>query len=223
METVGFWKDFITQEAQKSYFHDLFDFLEQAYTTRKVCPDVEDLFLPFELTPWETLKVIILGQEPYYGPNHADGLAFSAAHSKNIPGTLRNIKKELYSDVDVEITENGDLSDWARQGVFLLNTVLTVESGKPGSHRGRGWETFTDEAIRACSAINDRSLVFVLWGAGAQAKAHLIDGKRHFVMKSSSPSPLTAHNGFFKSEPFSKINKYLQVQGKTPIKWGHVL
>lgn len=219
----GYWKVLFEEETQKPYFSNLFNFLEVAFTEKDIYPEPDLMFRALELTPWDNIKVVILGQDPYHGEGQADGLAFSVPDRQQIPPSLRNIFKELNKDCDVEIPKSGDLSDWARQGVLLLNTCLTVEASKPTSHQGKGWETFTDAVISACSAIDDRSVCFLLWGSAAQAKAPLIDGKRHMVFKAAHPSPFSAHNGFMGCNHFSKVNSHLVSQGQKPIKWGNVI
>jgi uracil-DNA glycosylase len=183
-----------------------------------VYPARNEVYKAFELTPFESVKVVILGQDPYHGPGQAHGLAFSVPRAARIPPSLRNIYKELSADLGIPPAKHGNLEAWARQGVLLLNTSLTVTEGAAGSHAGFGWETVTDDAIRALAEDRD-GLVFVLWGAHAQKKASLIDPRRHLIIKTAHPSPLSAHRGFFGSRPFSRINEYLEQEGKTPVDW----
>lgn len=185
---------------------------------KEIFPKPEAVYEALALTPFATVKAVILGQDPYHGPGQAHGLSFSVPTGERIPPSLRNIYKELQSDLGITPPKHGHLECWAKQGVLLLNAVLTVESGAAGSHAGLGWERFTDDVIRKLSATRT-GLVFVLWGAHAQKKAGLIDGERHLVITSAHPSPLSAHRGFFGSRPFSRINEYLAQQGKEPIEW----
>lgn len=185
----------------------------------KIFPDLPFILRALDTTSFDEVKVVILGQDPYPTEGHAHGLAFSVQpHVKPLPGSLRNIYKELKLDVGVE-RPNGDLSSWAHQGVLLLNTVLTVTEGKPGSHVGLGWEALTDEVIHKLS-LHREHLVFVLWGRKAQEKAPIIDSSKHLVLKAAHPSPLSARNGFFGSKPFSRINAYLKQNGIQEIDWG---
>lgn len=183
-----------------------------------VYPAPEQVFQSLSLTSFESVKVVILGQDPYHGPGQSHGLSFSVPRGERIPPSLRNIYKELASDLNIPPAKHGHLEAWATQGVLLLNAVLTVENGKPGSHQKIGWQLITDALIQCLSAERN-GLVFVLWGAYAQKKACLIDAKRHFILKSVHPSPLSASRGFFGSRPFSQINNYLVNQGMTPINW----
>lgn len=191
---------------------------EKINTGVRIYPELHHILRAFDLTKFEDVKVVILGQDPYPTQGHANGLAFSVSpHLETLPKSLRNIYKELESDVGVK-RKTGDLSNWASQGVLLLNTVLTVEEGKANSHEGLGWEALTDEAIHKLS-LQRKNLVFVLWGKKAQKKEKMIDAEKHFIIKSPHPSPLSAHTGFYGSKPFSKINEYLREHGKKEIDW----
>lgn len=213
------WQDIIKEEQRKEYYQKLSAFLEEQYRQNKtIYPPQNEVMSAFDLTPFEKVKVIILGQDPYHGPNQAHGLAFSVRRGVPLPPSLRNIFKELQDDLDIPISTNGDLSSWASQGVLLLNTVLTVEEGKAGSHHKKGWETFTDTVISKLNEFHS-GLVFVLWGAPAQSKKKLIDLTKHFVVESVHPSPLSAYRGFFGSKPFSQVNALLSKQGKEVIDW----
>ena len=195
------------------------DFLAAEKAARKVVyPHSTDWFRAFELTPLDRVKVVILGQDPYHGPNQAHGLCFSVRPGVRIPPSLVNIYKELQADVGFQPVSHGNLEHWARQGVLLLNTSLTVEQGNAGSHRGIGWETFTDRAIAVVSEHADPS-VFLLWGAPARKKKALIDTSRHLVLESPHPSPLSAHRGFFGNHHFSRTNAFLVEHGRDPIDW----
>jgi uracil-DNA glycosylase len=201
-------------ETTKPYFKELRAFLNEDSAEHEIFPPARDVFHALQLTPLRSVRVLILGQDPYPGPGQAHGLAFSVRPGVKPPASLRNMFKELKSDVGIDTPTTGSLESWARQGVLLLNAVLTVRAGEPNSHRNRGWETFTDEVIRLVNRKKSR-VVFVLWGAYAQKKAPLIDTSRHIIIKAAHPSPLSARSGFFGSKPYSSINKAL---GKT-IRW----
>ena len=188
------------------------------YERETIFPKKEDIFNAFHYTPYEETKVVILGQDPYHGPNQAHGFSFSVKPNVAIPPSLRNIFKELNADLDIPIPNHGFLVNWANQGVLLLNTVLTVRAHQANSHRGKGWEMFTDEVIKV---LNERKqpIVFILWGKNAQVKKAMIDSRKHFILEAPHPSPLSAHRGFFGSKPFSKTNQFLQSIGKEPINW----
>lgn len=186
-----------------------------------VYPSNDNIFRAFDLTPLETVKVVILVQDPYHGDGQAHGLSFSVQKGVRVPPSLKNIYKELQSDIGMAPPDHGFLEGWAKQGVLLLNTCLSVEAGKPASHHGKGWEEVTDEAIKAVNAL-DRSVVFMLWGAHAQAKAEMIDDKRHLVLRAAHPSPFSAYRGFFGCKHFSKANEFLTKSGQTPIDWGNL-
>ncbi|MBC8143411.1 MAG: uracil-DNA glycosylase [Armatimonadetes bacterium] len=213
------WQTALSAETAKPYFADLSAFVDAQRETHTVFPPASDVFNAFLLTPLASVKVFILGQDPYHDDGQAHGLAFSVLPGVKPPPSLRNIFKELQSDLDIETPKNsGDLSPWARQGVLLLNTVLTVRAHEAASHKGKGWETFTDAVIATVSA-KPEPVVFVLWGAHAQKKRPLIDDTRHTVWASAHPSPLSANAGFFGSKPFSAVNAALESRGQTPIDW----
>jgi uracil-DNA glycosylase len=186
--------------------------------THVVYPPAPEVFAALHLTPRADSRVVILGQDPYHGPNQAHGLCFSVRRGVRVPPSLVNIHKELASDLGVAIPTHGNLEKWARQGVLLLNTTLTVRGGQAASHQGHGWETFTDQVIR-CVADKDERVVFILWGSHARRKKALIDTNRHTIIESAHPSPLSAHNGFFGSKPFSRTNEALVASGLAPIDW----
>ncbi|WP_324174003.1 uracil-DNA glycosylase [Staphylococcus pseudintermedius] len=211
------WSTIFHEIKEKHDFKTMHDFLEKEYTTQIVYPERENIYQAFDLTPFENVKVVILGQDPYHGPNQAHGLAFSVQPGAKFPPSLRNMYQELADDIGCQRT-SPHLQDWAREGVLLLNTVLTVRQGQAHSHKDIGWETFTNEIIQAISDYK-KGVVFVLWGRPAQQKERLIDTSRHYVIKSPHPSPLSAHRGFFGSKPYSKTNAYLEAQGLAPIHW----
>ena len=212
------WRGHLARELDEPYFELLRRFVDRERRTHEVYPPEDEVFAALELTPYERVKVMILGQDPYHGPGQAHGLAFSVRPGVTPPPSLRNLLKELRDDVGCPVSDNGDLIPWARQGVLLLNAVLTVRAGEPNSHKGKGWETFTDAVIRAVNARSE-PVVFVLWGGYAARKEGLIDGARHTVVRSAHPSPLSARRGFFGSRPFSKIDTALQKAGLAPIEW----
>lgn len=214
------WLAVLNDEFDKDYMLQLRAFLkEEKQAGNKIYPKGGDIFNAFQKTPFTDVKVVILGQDPYHGENQAHGLSFSVQKGITIPPSLRNIYKELTTDIPGFITPNhGDLTEWTEQGVLLLNASLTVRAGTPGSHQKRGWETFTDMVIKTLSDKKE-GLVFILWGAFAQAKAELIDESKHYIIKSPHPSPFSADRGFFGSKPFSKTNEILKKQGKEPIDW----
>jgi uracil-DNA glycosylase len=213
------WKTVVGDELDKPYFKALENFVAEERAAGEVYPAGADIFAALRHTPFDQVRVLLLGQDPYPGAGQAHGLCFSVQPGVKTPASLRNIFKELCDDLGHPVPKlNGSLVPWARQGVLLLNTVLTVRAGKPLSHRGQGWETFTDAIIRAVGHKPDR-VVFILWGAQAQAKKKLIDTARHYVSQSAHPSPLSAHNGFFGSKPFSQVNADLRAAGKPEIDW----
>lgn len=214
------WQALLAPEFDQPYMEALQAFLSAEQALGKIIyPSAEQIFTAFHLTPLNNVKVVILGQDPYHGPDQAHGLSFSVPASiKKLPPSLKNIYKELNSDLGIPIAVTGDLTPWARQGVLLLNAMLTVEQKKAGSHQKQGWETFTNKVIELLSE-HCENLVFVLWGAYAQKKEILIDTNKHLVLKGIHPSPLSAHRGFFGSKPFSLINQYLTSKGKTAINW----
>ncbi|MCL1631360.1 uracil-DNA glycosylase [Sporolactobacillus sp. CPB3-1] len=212
------WEPLLQPEFEKDYYLKLRQFLKQEYSTKTIYPDMYDLFNALKLTPYEKVKVVILGQDPYHEPGQAHGLSFSVLPGVKQPPSLQNIFKELESDLGCTTPKHGCLIEWAKQGVLLLNTVLSVRRGAANSHKGMGWEQFTDAVIRD---LNDRErpIVFILWGRNAQAKESLITNKQHFIIKSSHPSPFSAHYGFFGSRPFSRTNEFLESVSETPINW----
>jgi uracil-DNA glycosylase len=211
------WKPFLKSEFEKPYFKELSKFLHEEYEAKTIFPRKELVFRAFA-TDLNEIKVVILGQDPYHTPGAAEGLAFSVPNSQPIPPSLVNIYKEIDADIGHHANPGGSLRNWQKQGVLLLNTVLTVEAHKAKSHSGKGWETFTTATIEYLN--RERShLVFILWGRDARNKKSLIDTSRHLVLESAHPSPLSAYYGFFGSKPFSKCNKYLIDNGLTPIEW----
>ncbi|MCA9709145.1 MAG: uracil-DNA glycosylase [Myxococcales bacterium] len=212
------WIPVLVGEVDQPYFLQLLDFVERERAQHSVFPPADQVFSAFTLTPFDRVKVVVLGQDPYHDDGQAHGLAFSVAPDVAIPPSLRNIHTELRSDLGIEPPSHGHLAAWARQGVMLLNTVLTVRAHEPNSHRQKGWERFTDAAIRALSRQRDH-VVFVLWGKPAQKKAKLIDARKHTVLEANHPSPLSARKGFFGSKPFSRINAALEKHGQSPIDW----
>ncbi|MFT5749386.1 MAG: uracil-DNA glycosylase [Ancylomarina sp.] len=212
------WKEHLSPEFDKGYFKQLEQFVDDEYQENEIYPPQELIFKAFNTCPFEDIKVVILGQDPYHGPNQANGLAFSVNDKMRFPPSLRNIYKELNKDLNIPISSKGNLEDWAKQGVLLINATLTVKANEAGSHQHKGWEEFTDAAIKALSEKREK-LVFILWGSYAHKKGLQIDRKKHFILKSAHPSPLSAHRGFFKSQPFSQTNTYLKEQGLEPIDW----
>ncbi len=212
------WKEALGDEFEKPYFKELTAFVRSEYETATVYPHPKNIFSAFELTPFDEVRVVILGQDPYHGAGQAHGLSFSVIDGVRNPPSLQNIYKELASDLGVTPSTSGDLSRWAKQGVLLLNSTLTVRAGSPGSHQGKGWEQFTDAAIKALSDKREH-LVFILWGNYAKAKGAHIDRTKHLVIESAHPSPFSAHSGFFGSKPFSKANEYMSEQGLQPVHW----
>lgn len=212
------WDEIIGGEFEKPYYKDLRAFLKSEYFSRRIYPDMHDIFNALKYTPYNSVKAVILGQDPYHGQGQAHGLCFSVKKGITPPPSLVNIFKELKSDLGIEIASHGELTAWAKNGVLLLNTALTVREGSPNSHRGKGWEIFTDAVI---SALNQRNepIVFILWGANAKAKAALITNPIHLKLTAAHPSPLSAYNGFFGCKHFSKTNEFLTKNGIEPIDW----
>jgi uracil-DNA glycosylase len=211
------WKRELQDQFEQPYWENLTAFVRNEYASGRCFPQGRDIFRAFDLTPFDDVKVVILGQDPYHTPGAAMGFCFSVPEGNRPQPSLQNIFQELADDIGVVRTRT-DLTDWAEQGVFLLNAVLTVRAHAAGSHAGKGWEQFTDSAIRKLSQERD-NLVFILWGSYAIKKRELIDTRRHLVITSPHPSPLSAHRGFFGSKPFSRANAYLEAKGKTPIVW----
>jgi len=212
------WKDALKGEFEKPYFKELTEFVREEYGSKTVFPPPKCIFNALDSTPFDKVRVVILGQDPYHGPGQAHGLCFSVPEGVQIPPSLKNIFKEIQNDLWLPVPESGDLQHWAEQGVLLLNATLTVEARKAGSHQNRGWEEFTDAIIKTLSEKR-KGLVFLLWGAYAKKKAILIDESKHLILRAAHPSPLSAHHGFFGSKHFSKTNEYLESKGEKPIEW----
>lgn len=213
------WKDVLSGEFEKEYFRKLTDFVRAEYKSGKtIYPKPQNIFNAFNLCPLSDVKVVIIGQDPYHEPGQAHGLCFSVENGIDLPPSLVNIYKEIESDIGHKSKTNGDLSYWARQGVLLLNSTLTVRAHQAASHSGKGWETFTDAVIRAVSE-NRKNVVYLLWGSFAQKKADCVNAEQNLILKSAHPSPLSAYRGFFGNHHFSKTNEYLIAHGKTPIDW----
>jgi len=213
------WKAHLEDEFEKPYFKELTSYVRERYSHAIIYPPPKNIFRAFDLCPFDKVEVVILGQDPYHGPRQANGLCFAVGDGMNLPPSLQNIFKEIESDLGKPmIRRTGDLERWAEQGVLLLNATLTVEAHQAGSHQGKGWEVFTDAAIRALSDEREH-LVFILWGNYAKAKGAHIDRSKHLVLESAHPSPFSAHYGFFGNKHFSKANAYLESNGKTPIDW----
>lgn len=212
------WIDLVTDYLSTERYSNLQKIVTSEYLTKTVYPPQEMMYRAFELCPYSRLRVVILGQDPYHDEGQAQGLAFSVRDGSSLPPSLRNIYKEILSDIGRKSLTNGDLSSWAKQGVLLLNSILTVEAHKPASHQKIGWEQFTDEVIRRISEQKE-GIVFILWGKHAASKKYLIDAHKHLILESAHPSPLSASRGFFGSKPFSKTNDYLKKAGHTEIEW----
>lgn len=212
------WGKILCEEFEKEYFHKLSDFVSSQYESSVVYPPQKDIFSAFNLCSFNSLKVVIIGQDPYHNPNQAHGLCFSVNDDEKFPPSLKNIFKEIESDLNIPIPNSGNLSHWATQGVLLINATLTVNAYSPNSHSKKGWEKFTDSVIKKISDQKE-GVVFFLWGAYAQKKGAFISNEKHLVLKSVHPSPLSSHRGFFGNKHFSKCNDYLKSIGKEPIKW----
>ncbi|MBE7143621.1 uracil-DNA glycosylase [Bacillus paranthracis] len=212
------WEPLLAPEFEKEYYRKLADFLKEEYSTHVVYPKKEDIFNALEYTSYENTKVVILGQDPYHGPNQAHGLSFSVQPGIKTPPSLLNMYKELRDEYGYDIPNNGYLVKWAEQGVLLLNTVLTVRQGEANSHKGKGWEHFTDRVIELLNE-REKPVIFILWGRHAQAKKKLITNTKHHIIESVHPSPLSARRGFFGSKPYSKVNTILANMGEREIDW----
>jgi uracil-DNA glycosylase len=212
------WKKALEEEFGKEYFIKLTSFVKDEYKKGKVYPPPKDIFRAFDLCPFDKVKVVILGQDPYHGVKQANGLCFAVHEGIPLPPSLQNIFKEIESDLGYKSERNGDLSRWAKQGVLLLNATLTVKANRAGSHQGRGWEEFTDSAVKTLSDQRE-NLVFMLWGNYAKKKGAVIDRSKHLVLESAHPSPFSADSGFFGNKHFSKANEYLKEKGEKEIDW----
>lgn len=212
------WKPYLEPLLEKKEMVNLLGFLKKERQSRKIFPREENVFTAFRLTPWDQVKVVILGQDPYHGEGQAHGLSFSVPPEIPHPPSLKNIFKEMSEDLNIPVPQKGDLTSWAQQGVLLLNSVLTVVESQPGSHQGKGWEDFTDSVIQILNQ-EKKNLVFILWGSYAHKKGQIIDRKKHLVIESPHPSPLSAYRGFFGSKPFSKTNHYLKQHAGQEIQW----
>ena len=212
------WDQILENEFKKDYFYNLLKFVQGEYARKTIYPPKKEVFKAFRYTPYKNLKVVILGQDPYHGEGEAEGLSFSVKDGIRKPPSLQNIFKELHNDLGYDIPKSGSLVPWAKQGVLLLNTVLTVIKDQAASHKDIGWETFTDEVIKIINQKQD-PVVFILWGGFARSKKKLITNPKHFIVESAHPSPLSAYNGFFGSKPFSKTNEFLIKNNIEPINW----
>ena len=212
------WAELLNPELEESYYKELRQFLIGEYRTKKIYPDMYDIFNALHFTSYADTKVVILGQDPYHEPGQAHGLSFSVLPGVKPPPSLENIFKELHTDLGCTIPKTGCLKPWADQGVLLLNTVLTVRAHQANSHRGQGWEIFTDKIIYHLNR-RERPIAFILWGRPARAKKSMITNPQHFIVESAHPSPLSAYNGFFGSRPFSKVNNFLKSVGEEPVNW----
>lgn len=212
------WHDYLHEEFTKPYYQKLRAFLKKEYFTRTIYPQMNDIYNALHYTPYKSVKAVILGQDPYHGPNQAHGLSFSVQPGIKPPPSLENIFTELENDLGIQRPNHGYLIDWAKEGVLLLNTVLTVRAGQAHSHRGIGWENFTNRVIEVLNE-KEHPIVYILWGKAAQSKIPLIDQNKHFIIQSAHPSPLSAHRGFFGSRPFSRTNDWLVKHGIEPIDW----
>ncbi len=211
------WQDFLKNEITQDYYKKLMSFVRYEYENHECHPNYDDIWNAFKLTPLDEVKVVILGQDPYHNYNQAHGLSFSVL-CKELPPSLKNIYKEMESDLNIKVHQNGDLTYLSKQGVLLLNTILTVRHSSPLSHQNKGWEILTDRVIELLNK-QDRPIVFVLWGNNAKKKKNMLNNPKHLILSSAHPSPLSAYNGFFNSKPFSKINEFLKNNNIEPIKW----
>ena len=212
------WDSILNEEYNKEYFKNLIDFIKQEYKNKTIYPKQNEVFNAFRYTDFDDVKVVILGQDPYHGPNQAEGLSFSVSNEVLKPPSLKNIFKELESDLGIPFPKDNSLKPWAKQGVLLLNAVLTVEEHKPTSHKDKGWEIFTDNVIKTLNK-REKPVVFILWGAYARAKKEYITNPKHYIIESAHPSPFSARNGFFGSKPFSKTNEFLKKNNIKEIDW----
>jgi len=212
------WDNLLKSEFEKDYFKVLQNFLKEEYISQTIYPKIENIFNALNYCKYDDIKVVIIGQDPYHQPNQAFGLCFAVQDGIDLPPSLKNIFKEIESDLNIKCKSNGNLSRWATQGVLLLNTVLTVRQNLPNSHKNKGWETFTQEITKLVNQKNEQ-VIFVLWGNNAKVFAPLIDKNKHIVLYAPHPSPLSAYNGFFGCKHFSKINEILTKNKKTPINW----
>ena len=212
------WDELLKEEFKKDYFTNLIDFIKKEYKTKTIYPKQNEVFNAFRYTDYDNVKVVIIGQDPYHGPNQAEGLSFSVSNEVLKPPSLKNIFKELESDLGIQFPKHNSLKPWAKEGVLLLNAVLTVEEHKPTSHKDKGWETFTDNVIRIINN-KEQPVVFILWGQYAKNKKALITNKKHLIIESAHPSPFSAYNGFFGSKPFSKTNEFLKKNNIKEIDW----
>lgn len=212
------WDLYLKEEYNKEYFKNLIDFIDNEYKNKTIYPKKSEIFSAFRTTSYKDTKVVILGQDPYHGENQAEGLSFSVKNCVRKPPSLQNIFKELEDDLNIPFPTNNSLLPWAKEGVLLLNTVLTVEEKKPASHKDQGWEIFTDEVIKLLNK-KETPIVFILWGSFARSKKDLITNNIHYIIESAHPSPFSARNGFFGSKPFSKTNEFLKSKGLKEINW----
>ena len=212
------WDGLLYSEFQKEYYIKLREFLKNEYSTQTIYPEMGNIFNALKYTPYEDVKAVILGQDPYHGPNQAHGLCFSVQKGVKAPPSLQNMFKELNSDLGIPIPKSGELTSWARQGVLLLNTVLTVRAGQANSHKGMGWEIFTDRVIELLN-MREKPIIFLLWGGPAKTKTKLITNPNHHILSTVHPSPLSAYNGFFGCKHFSKVNEILRSMGEKEIDW----
>ena len=212
------WKEVLNEEFSKPYFEELVDFVKGEYATGTVYPAGSNIFRAFDKCPFDKIKVVIIGQDPYHGPGQANGLCFSVGRGVQFPPSLQNIFKEVQSDIGTPIPESGELDRWAEQGVLLLNAVLTVRAHQAASHAGHGWERFTDAVVRAIAERKEH-VVYMLWGSYAQKKGAIANPNNNLILKAVHPSPLSAYRGFFGCQHFSEANRYLESVGKTPIEW----